>query len=722
MGDKESYYGRLWHLLDLARSRGVSHLAESLLAVLETDFAKDKQHFSESEYRDPPFREALLGILLQSGTVVYFPTELVALVRQILGDGKILSLYSGLGEFLTEFGGGVGVEPNALAARWSKFLLAIGGVEAEIIQADPRYWESEDSFDRIVCNTPFGHKQDHAELLTLVMARLSADGQLALLVPPAFMWGERYKWYRESLSSHSGVRAIISLPPRLFAKTSVQTALLVLQHDATGKTYMATSRSAADLAAIGEDYRAWRAGRKPTIGFPSDLTSDTWDVRRYEPIDFGLNAVSFSYRVIPLAEVASLKHGVLTTEARVAVNRTGSKVLWLDGETDLTEQNNIFVEPSAAINPMYLYLYLSSSIGKRALGRLIKGETVPYVSVKDLQSLPVVLPDASQQSRIVDQALEIKKSVSTLEALSFEAKQSLSDSFFDLESTKSKLRAFSASTESAFYHALPFPIAIVRRKIENAPNHTQRFSLLIELFEAVIRFLVLVLLADTMSGAESRDALTKVPDLARLARPSLGTWVSLLRSLSQIQSASSFLKEIGTLHLNEYQRTNEEFVNVRNQSFRGHGATLSESEYEQKFQEYEPSVTALVAKMAFLAEYRLVKTGSMEKGGDIYRISAQVLMGDNPVFETTVLSSRTPMDSQKVLYVNSFLEALVLDPYIVLEPCTECHRPELLLLDKFSDKKIMYLGYESGHKPSYANVDKLPLALRDLALKQSPRP
>lgn len=718
MGDKESYYGRLWNLLNLGRSTGVPHLTESLLAILETDFAKDRRYFSVSEYLDPPFREALLEILLRGGTVVYFPTELVALVRQMLGDGRILSLYSGMGEFLQKFGEGLGVEPTALAARWSRFLLAIGGVEAEIIQADPRHWESEQSFDRIVCNAPFGHKQDHAELLTLVMSRLSADGQLALLVPPAFLWGERYKWYRESLVSRCGVRAIISLPPRLFAKTSIQTALLIVQPGATGKTYMASSRSAADLAAIGEDYLAWRAGRNPTIGFPSDLTSDTWDVRRYEPIDFGLNAVSFSYRVIPLQDVASLKHGVLTTEARVAVNRTGSKVLWLDAETDLAEKNDIFLEPNTIINPMYLYLYLSSSIGKQALARLIKGATIPYVSVKDLQRLPVILPDASQQSRIVDQALEIKNSVSTLEALGFEAKQSLSDSFFDLESTKNKLRAFSASTENAFYRTLPFPIAIVRRKIENAPNHTQRFSLLIELFEAVIRFLVLVLLADTMSGAEGRDALTKVPDLARLARPSLGTWVNLLRSFSQTQAPSSFSKNIEAMHLNDYQRTNEEFVNVRNQSFRGHGATLSESEYEHKFQGYESSVTDLVAKMALLADYRLVKTGSMEKDGDIYRISAQVLMGDNPMFETTVLSSRTPMDSQKVLYVNSSLEALVLDPYIVLEPCTECHRPELLLLDKFSDKKITYLGYESGHKPVYDNTDKLPLALREIALKR----
>jgi hypothetical protein len=280
--------------------------------------------------------------------------------------------------------------------------------------------------------------------------------------------------------------------------------------------------------------------------------------------------------------------------------------------------------------------------------------------------------------------------------------------------------AFTSSTDDkAFYRTLPFPIAIVDRKVSNAPNHTQRFSLLIELFEVVIRFLVLVQIADYLTRPRQMEIIDKFPEFSQLSKPALGTWVNLFRLLSQFQLEPRFLKEIRVLKLNEYQKFNDEFVNVRNQSFRGHGATLTESEYEQRFQEYAPSVYGLVTKMGFLANYRLVKTGSMEKNGDVYRVSVQVLMGDNPVFETQTLSSRVPMDTQKVLYLNSSLDALVLDPYIILEPCTECHRPELLLLDKFSDKKITYLGYESGHKPTYANVSRLPLALREVALKHS---
>jgi CheY-like chemotaxis protein len=286
---------------------------------------------------------------------------------------------------------------------------------------------------------------------------------------------------------------------------------------------------------------------------------------------------------------------------------------------------------------------------------------------------------------------------------------------FENRRLKLVFRAFSAQTANAFYKTLPFPIAIVYRKVANAPNSTQRFSLLIELFEVVIRFIVLVQVADHLNGSQQAEVLAKIPELSKLSKPALGDWVKLFRSLSQFQTASAFLKEVKLLKVNEYQKTIDAFVNLRNESFKGHGATLTEAEYEQKFQEHAPSIYELIGKMSFLANYRLVKAASMEKDGDYYRIFVQTLMGDNPVFETQIIPSRIPLETRKVLYLNANLDPLVLDPYMILEPCTECHRTELLLLDKFSEKKVTYLGYESGHKPPYAYVGKLPLALREVA-------
>ena len=74
----------------------------------------------------------------------------------------------------------------------------------------------------------------------------------------------------------------------------------------------------------------------------------------------------------------------------------------------------------------------------------------------------------------------------------------------------------------------------------------------------------------------------------------------------------------------------------------------------------------LVASLRFLANYTLVKTGPMEKDGDFFRVNVQNLMGVNPYFENDVIDLRTPLDTNKVLYVTRQQESLVLDPFVVL--------------------------------------------------------
>jgi len=104
--------------------------------------------------------------------------------------------------------------------------------------------------------------------------------------------------------------------------------------------------------------------------------------------------------------------------------------------------------------------------------------------------------------------------ISRMEALAFEGQQSLSDRFFNLEGVSDKFLKFSENTEKAFYQRLPFPIAVVYRKIANAANNTQRYSLLIELFEVVIRFIVLVNRADYLNSRKAVETLVQqVPDM-----------------------------------------------------------------------------------------------------------------------------------------------------------------------------------------------------------------
>jgi hypothetical protein len=274
----------------------------------------------------------------------------------------------------------------------------------------------------------------------------------------------------------------------------------------------------------------------------------------------------------------------------------------------------------------------------------------------------------------------------------------------------------------AFYQTLPFPIAVVHRKMASAPTSTQRFSRLIDLFEVVVRFVTLVILADYLNGPNEREAMIQeIPEIGRLSAPSLGDWVSLFKSLSRHYTSTNsrpFLKEIKDFKLDRYMKTLDEFVNLRNASLRGHGSTQTEAEYEIRFQENSPKLDKLIDDLEFLPNYRLVKTGLMGRHGEIHKISVQILMGDNPHFASEHLQSRTSLETDKVHYLNEIDESLVLHPYIVLELCPECKRPEVLLLDKFQGQKITYLSFESGHKPSFPTSDQLPLTVRELASRR----
>jgi hypothetical protein len=721
MSVQASYFDRLWTLAAHGRSTGRDAVAEALPDRLEADFAGNKELFSAEEYRDPAFSDALLGLLVASLGGFSAPKEVTSFVKALLGPGRVLSLYSGLGEFLYQFGSGIGIERQSAAARWSQFLMRISALDAQVVNGDPLHWESHEKFERIVCNPPFGSQEGELATIEKALSVLGKNGRIAVIAPPNLLWAARQLQTRETISSRARLSAVISLPANVFAHTNIQSAILILEWNANGKTYMASSKSVADLTAIADDYSAWRQGKRFTLGFEVALDSSRWDVSYYEPVDFGLGGIAFPYEVLPLAKVARID-SKRSDAARIAVHRWG-KVVWLDDTPDdQVWKSNFFLTPLPNVNPLYLYLYLSSSVGKHAIEKRTTGVTVPNISQRYLTEIPVIVPELQEQGKIVEEALKIRQITTALDALALQGKQALSEKLFKLGEVRGTFLKFSENTEKAFYQTLPFPIAVVYRKMVNAPNSTQRFSLLIELFEVVVRFIVLVLLADYLnSPKEAESVIQEIPDIGRLSAPSLGDWVNLFNSLSHHYMSTNsrpFLKEIKDFKLDRYARTLREFVNVRNDSLRGHGSTQTEAEYEIKFQEHSRKLSKLIDDLGFLANYRLVKTGLMEKHGDFFKISVQNLMGDNPHFTSDHVLLRTPLDTNKVLYLNAIGESLVLDPYVVLELCPECKRPEVLLLDKFLGQKTTYLAYESGHKPSFSTSDQLPLTVRELAARR----
>jgi hypothetical protein len=485
---------------------------------------------------------------------------------------------------------------------------------------------------------------------------------------------------------------------------------------------MVQSKNLSDLDFIAEDLLSWLKTGKHALGFITNLENERWDVSYYEPIDFEVGKIDFPYKIVQLGEVAKISLGRNIKNAKIAINKTGSKVIWMAEGYGLIEKNNIFIVPNKNINPYYLYLYLCSAIGHKTLEKIIKGAYIPYISQKDLQKLSVVVPNLEKQYMIVQDAFEIKKTLAALESLVNEGNSTIRGNLFKLREIKDKFESFSQATQKAFYQTLPFPIAVIYRKMSNAPNNTQRFSLMIELFEAVVKFIVLVNFSDYINKQRQEEKIIQeIPNIGKLCMPSLGDWIQFFNALLRIKSlphSQPFIVELRELKVEKYSRVFDEFVKMRNESLKGHGSTISEEEYAIKFQEYFPKLEDLIKNLSFLTNYLLMQGLSMTKDGDIFKVNIKKLTGDNILFPTEILEVRNPIDTDKAIYLNKNGECLILEPFIILAQCPECRRDELLLLDKFNDTKITYLSYECGHRPSFPNVDKLPMVIRELAVKK----
>jgi hypothetical protein len=275
-----------------------------------------------------------------------------------------------------------------------------------------------------------------------------------------------------------------------------------------------------------------------------------------------------------------------------------------------------------------------------------------------------------------------------------------------------------------FEKKLPSPIAIVSRKLGNEENRIEGFNLLLDLFDVVIRFIVLVQIADHFRRSPQTAELDKYPALSELSKPpTLGTWVELFLQFRRCWTQDCFLKEKENDALKAVsEKWLRDFVKLRNRSPKGHGPAWPEALYRLEFQKQIGPVEELLHTVSFLKSYWLVKPLPTEHDGTHHRIPVRNLMGDNPIFDTRHIRSARPLPlpTYKVIYLSPDLEPLMLEPYVILDLCSKCDREELLLFNSLFWKNISYVGYEScprDHFPSFANAHELPQALREATLR-----
>jgi hypothetical protein len=682
-------------------------LPSDLFGALRADIEGQRTLFTPYEYRDPVFRDTIIHEICRGLKYLRYTSEkrLAEFIRSFLGPGSVLSLYSGFGDVLLEFGSGLGVEPHAGMAEWSRLFAAMGGTDVEIVNADVFTWSSERKYDRIVCNVPIGSRRCDVGFFTSLLSLLADSGEAAIHMPSAILRHVDYGQIRTLIANTTAVSAIISMPASLFRGSSVEYSLVIFRNGVECKTYMAQPKSVEDLAAIASDYSAWQSGAGPSIGIEAALDDVSWDCAGYDSRVAVVRDIHYPCDVLPLAEIAAIDSDDPSPRDAIAVSRTGGNSAWLADQAGLLSGNSIVISPSERVNPSYLLLYLNSDAGRRALASCCKKKPKNSLGVRELARVPVALPQFARQNAIVKDALALQRSVTWLESLVTEAKRGLKADIFSLSDTQYNLKLVAEITDKALCRTLPFPLAIAYRKLAEAPDDLRRLTFLIELMEVAVRFVVLVLLAD-MAREQRRGGLSSA-EVNQLLNPSLGDWADLFETLTQRDCL--FLKESKNVNLAKYRGTIHECVRMRAEICRGNEKETAESISKFRFDEHAENVYDFIAHLGFLRNYTLVKTGALEKDGQFYRIPMRILMGDELESEVQWITSRVPFDTNRVIYLTRDHQYLVLDPYIVAEPRAEQERLNILLLDRLLDDGMSYISCESGQKQGMAKSAWLPI-------------
>lgn len=123
------------------------------------------------------------------------------------------------------------------------------------------------------------------------------------------------------------------------------------------------------------------------------------------------------------------------------------------------------------------------------------------------------------------------------------------------------------------------------------------------------------------------------------------------------------------------------------------------------------SSSELLRFVAPLAFYTLVKpVGGIQRRRGRSIFDAKHLMGSHPLFPIVRHSVQSKIDTDCLLYDPMTEQYLPLYPWIVLEPCSECHREMVFLFDGTSESAVIMREYPSEHKQR--RVDLLEDVLR----------
>lgn len=713
---------KILKILDDLRVRGTTGLEETLTEIekeiggksLDPESIKSLKEIISSSHR------IRIGQYLTPQSIVDFMVDLAP----IKDNDVVLDPTCGTGSYLVSANRKAknlklyGVDIDQIIIRWAKFFTRASNTQAVLLtQNSLEELKGIPKANVLFANIPWGGRAEPKiqnkfnvkvpSLEGLFLQRFSdlvkEGGWIVTVVPEGVLFSTQLEKVRDYLLKHCLLKAVISLPTKSFMPYSgIKTSILVLERRARPSkvtTYMAVITDIDKQAEIIVNEFKNLESRKGnlSVGFFPIKLENIWNVERYQYLqDFAhlkeIKIVSLG----DIAEIINYKGEIYSDD--VAITQFG-KVLAKE-EIDDQRSKKIIIRPrSKSVKAQYIYAYLNSELGKKQIKAATLGSTIPYITLNSISSIKIPLIPLSDQQLLVSNFLSAKLNISILSDFLKDAQRSIGEDIFAIDRPE-----IYARLEKLVSHIdqFPQPIASLQAKIRNAPNFTQKFKLTITLFELVFRYTSIINLSDLEQNFKFNKFEELVFHTGDYRKPSFGQWKNIFEiSIDKIQKLTRdgpppFIREIGDIDVKKLRKLLQNIVTIRNKK-EGH-ATLSEYEYQELSNELIPQLQETLNILSFLKSYELVRVEEMHKHQNDLSISVKKLMGETNQFERQKMPVRTIVDTNSVhLADNTEGSFLNLHPLVLCEPCSECHREEVLIYDTNKPGVVEYLGFESGH-------------------------
>jgi hypothetical protein len=441
----------LGHSMDKFRSEGMNFQSvHELIEILK----KEGSELDRNDLIDLLRNNRFLNLHITPNNLAQIISDFAKLFRPesaidiCCGIGNILYYLQNQIDDLT----GVEVLPNVAAI--SDYLMP----DVKVITADTFNYPFARKYDLVVGNLPWGLKMKlgekfvggEAEFIRKAFSICSENGNIIVVVPYSFLIGGQFEKFRSELVSSNKLEAIVSLPAGMMRSANVRTAIVIFKPK--------KSNDSVFISELSEERNVVEEYANPlTKKFNISEINNRWDTEYYLSNLTNVYSELDSFTTKPLQDLAEVINGkykspsLLTSKGELlylkpihlknnAVHLSGKDMyinrdalseserksiaqpgdiiistIFNDLKLHIYKKDNppAFISNNLAIirsgNNDYILSYLQTEEGRRIFksqaNLLVKGATIPYLTIADIREIKIPVLPTHQLNSLGNQSI-----------------------------------------------------------------------------------------------------------------------------------------------------------------------------------------------------------------------------------------------------------------------------------------------------------------------------